>query len=176
MLFFQPQEGLWRAHEVIEVCQGLEGMKVLAQHRRQHLLGGGFARGAGDLHHGDVKLAPIPGRKSPQRRLSVIHGDVEFSGQQYLGHLGAQAARRALLKGHVYVGVAVEPLAHQGHEQVPGQDIPAIGADAPGGIAVLQELSAYGSGNLPGRTGDPHSRSAFLTRRDSSAIFSHRVS
>lgn len=90
--------------------------------------------------------------------------------------MGAQAARRALLKGHVYVGVAVEPLAHQGHEQIPGQDIPAIGADAPGGIAVLQELSAYGSGNLPGRTGDPHSRSAFLTRRDSSAIFSHRVS
>lgn len=60
-------------------------MKVLAQHRRQHLLGGGFARRAGDLHHGDVKLAPIPGRKFPQRRLGVIHGDVEFPGSSPSG-------------------------------------------------------------------------------------------
>ena len=151
-------------------------MKVLAQHRRQHLLGGGFTGGAGDLHHGDVKLTPIPARQTPQGLFRIVHGDVELVGLQIFGNLGAQAAGGTLLKGHVYVGVAVEPLPHQGHEQVPGENVPAVGADAGDVPAALQELAAHSGGDLPDCTGDHHMRSAFLTRRDSSAIFSHRLS
>ena len=149
---------------------------MLGKYRRQHLLGGGFARRAGDLHHGDVKFSPIPACQAAQSGFGIIHSNIKLAGLQIFGNFGAQAPGGPLLQGHVYVGVAVEALTHQGHKEVAGENIPAVGADPGDGGALLQEASVCGGGDLPGRAGNHHSRSAFLTRRDSSAIFSHRAS
>ena len=91
LMLFSSRKGLWRAHEVIEVCQGLEGMEVLAQHRRQHLLGGGFARGAVTCTMGMSNLPRYQAASLPSAA-SVSSKRCRISRAAVLGHLGAQAA------------------------------------------------------------------------------------
>ena len=174
MLRREVQQRHRRADGVVEVGLGLQRGKPLAQHGGDHLLGGGLSGAAGDLHHGNIKLRPIPRRQRLQRFQRVGHLNVELVFQQGGGLFRCQAACRAALQRRVQIVVAVEPFAHQRDEQRPVGDTAAVGGDlGHHRAALLQQRAAHGGAQLLyGAAG--HLYSAFLALMESSTIFSHR--
>ena len=174
MAGLQPQQGLGRADVVVEIGLGFQGPEMPGQHRGDHLLGGGLSGGAGDLHHGDVIQAAVPGGQSAQGQGGVLHPDIEPAGQQCLRHTAAQTACRAVGKRCVHVIMTVEPRAHQGNEQVSGGDAAAVAGDAGDGVASgLEKGPAYGAADVRRRQG-PHARPPLRRARDSSTMRWHR--
>ena len=173
MLRPKAQQRQGRADVVVEIGLGLEGAEAPPQHTGDHLLGGGLSGRAGDLHHRQVKFSAIPACQRLQRQPGVLHLNIEFPRQQHLRRLRRQAARRAGLQRFANVGVSVEPLSHQRHEQRSRRNAAAVGGHlGDGSIAALQQHAAHSSAYLPYRAGR-HARSAFLAARDSSTILSH---
>ena len=173
VVLLQPQQRLGRADEVIIVRLGFQRGVMLTQYGGDHLLGGGLAGAAGDLHHGNVKLAAVPGGQRLQRQHGIGHPNVELAGQQGFRRLLAQTAHRALFQRGMEIGMAVKLLPHQRDKQLSFRDGTAVGGHTgDGSISGLQHRAAhrraqglYAEGN--------HLPAAFLTRRDSSTIFSH---
>lgn len=173
MLRHQAQQGLWRTDLVVVVGLGLEGKEMPAQHRGDHLLGGGLSGGAGDLHHGDGEFLPIPPRQLSQRPEGILHLHIELPRHQRLRQAAAQAARSAALQRLRQIGVAVKALTHQWDEQAALLHPAAVGADAGKALAVLHQRAAGGRTQLLCRTGH-HVRCTPLAFRDSSTILSQR--
>ena len=174
MLGSEVQQRHGRADGVVEVGLCFQRGKTLGQHGGDHLLGGGLSGAAGDLHHGDVKLYPIPRGQGFQGLQRVGYLNIELVWQQGSGLFGRQAACRAALQRRVQIVVAVEPLAHQRDEQRPVGDAAAVGGDLRHHrAALLQQRAAHGGAQLLyGAAG--HLYSAFLASMESSTIFSHR--
>ncbi len=151
----QGQQGQRRADVAVEVPWSLEGVVPLGQNAREQLLEGGLAHAAGDLHHRQVKLPPVPPRQVPQGPLGVLHQDVGLAGQQRLRQAGAEAPRPAGLQGPADVVVAVKPLPGNGDKPVAGADAPAVGGEAgdDGGWVPI-ERTACGGAHLGGSHGD----------------------
>ena len=173
MLRHQAQQGLWCTDLVVVVGLGLEGKEMPAQHRGDHLLGGGLSGGAGDLHHGDGEFLPIPPRQLSQRPEGILHLHIELPRHQRLRQAAAQAARSAALQRLRQIGVAVKALTHQWDEQAALLHPAAVGADAGKALAVLHQRAAGGRTQLLCRTGH-HVRCTPLAFRDSSTILSQR--
>ena len=170
----QLQQRLGGANVIIEICPGFQGAEVSGQHRGEHLLGGGFSGGAGDLYHGDVIQPPVPGGQRTQSQCGVLDLNIELAGQQCLRHTAAQAACRAVGKRCVHVIMTVEPRTHQGDEQVAGGDAAAVAGDAGDGVASgLEKGPAYGAADVRRRQG-PHARPPLRRARDSSTMRWHR--
>ena len=170
----QLQQRLGGANVIVEVCPGFQGAEVSGQHRGEHLLGGGFSGGAGDLYHGDVIQPPVPGGQRTQSQCGVLDLNIKLAGQQCLRHTAAQAACRAVGKRCVHVIMTVEPRAHQGNEQVSGGDAAAVAGDAGDGVASgLEKGPAYGAADVRHCQG-PHARPPLRRARDSSTMRWHR--
>ena len=122
----QAQDGQGQTDVVVEVPLGLQHPEPGAQHGGDHVLGRGLAHAAGDGHKGDVEPGFIPGGQVPQRPLGVGHLYIELILPIALPLPGGKTAHRAALQGGVDIGVAVEPVPHQGDEQGAGVHVPAI--------------------------------------------------
>ena len=114
------------AQLVVEVLLGPQGAEALAQHRGDHLLGGGLAHGARDPHKGDVELAAVEGRDLPQGGLGVRHPDLRDLRRpeliaQHAGGSGPGGVRDEI--------VSVHPLPRDGGKQAPRRQAPAVGGD-----------------------------------------------
>ena len=122
----QPQQGQGQADVVVVIALGLEHPVPGAQHGGDHVLGGGLAHAAGDLHKGDLKPVPVGGGQIPQSQSGIRYLDVKLILPDILGQLGAQAASGAGVQRRVDEQVSVELLPHPGQKQAAGNDPPAV--------------------------------------------------
>ena len=125
----KAQQGLGRTDGVIEVGLRFQRGKLLAQHRGHHLLGGGLARRARDLHHGNGELAAIPRGQRLQRQEGVLHEDIELPLHRVKGQLCGKAARRAVMERHLDIIMSIKTLTHQRDKECALFDLAAVGGD-----------------------------------------------
>ncbi len=129
MGIIEAQQRLGRADGVIEVGLRFQRRKLLAQHRCHHLLGGGLARRACDLHYRQFKLAAIPRGQRLQRQEGVLHENVELPLHGVKGQLCGKAARRAVMERHLDIIMTVKTLPHQRDEECARFDLAAVGGN-----------------------------------------------
>ena len=173
MLGCKPQQHLGRTYGVVVVGLGAQRGKAPGEHAGDHLLGGGLSGAAGDLHHRDGKLPPVPGRQVLQRQKGILHLYVYLAGNGVCHVAHGQAAQGAIMQGGGQIVVAVELLTHQRYEQFALAYPAAVGGDAGKNAPALEQRAVYGIADLLYGTG-PHTFSAFLSSKESMTIFSHR--
>ena len=144
----QAQDGQGQADVVVKVPLGLQHPEPGAQHGGDHVLGRGLAHAAGDGHKWDVEPGLIPGGQVPQGPLGVGHLHIELILPIALPLPGGETAHCAALQGGVDIGVAVEPVPHQGDEQGAGVHVPAVRVhllhDGGGILKGAQQSSVHG--------------------------------
>ena len=144
----EAQQGHGHADLVVQVALGLEHPVLLPQHRRHHVLGGGLTHRARQGHHRYGELFLVILGQIPQGPLGVGHLHIELILPIALPLPGGETAHCAALQGGVDVGVAVEPVPHQGDEQGAGVHVPAVRVhflnDGGGILKGAQQSSVHG--------------------------------
>ena len=118
------QHGEGAADGGVEVAARGVGLELAGKDGRAHLLGRGLARRAGNAHdHATQLVAPPRGQVGQGPLAAAAHKKrgLVLAGARKLGcaglaghHAGGGTCREGLLN----VVVAIDPLAHKGHEQV----------------------------------------------------------
>ena len=146
--FFQAADGDGHPHLAVLVAGGLEHLELGGEGLGHHLLGGGLAHAAGDAHHGDGELTPVPGGGLLQGLAAVVDQDQGLlpGGHLVVGKGGAGPG----LQGGADVAVAVGVLPPDGHEHGPGLGLAAVGEKGGhrGVLIPAEELAPAGFHDL----------------------------
>ena len=141
----QTENGHGHSNVVVEVALGFKDLILGRQHRRDHILGGSLAYAACHAYDRDPETPLIPGGQITQGPLGIPDLDVELAGDIAVPAARRQTARRPVLQSLVQISMAVKAFPHQGNEQRPGMDRPAVGLHAINGRIHRHILGQQGT-------------------------------
>ena len=124
MFFSDAEDGQRQADFVIEIAFGLQYVKMLSENRGNHFFCAGLAYAAGDPHHRNGQSAAVAGCDGLDgfqcgRNLDIGSG-------RLLRRVLTEDAGCALGEDGRNEGMAVNPLAFYGHEEIAGLYFAAV--------------------------------------------------